>query len=235
MGNCCSACWPMCGNHEALCNFKIWSSNSRSDFSFLVEERPDVQETAARRGIMARIFRKRRSKQKLGSAGIMQGLIRPQLSYHRLPESQRVSPQSSYIKKDIQMQCLDARALLNRTSISTPDISLDLEWEHETLPVSSIIHDPSASSWVTSQYPWEGPDVNQSILGVNNTTESDCSRVSSSANSLEWDSVHNSIHSEVDVDMDTQFLLNEIDRLTLQALNETGIVVEDVGYFDEAL
>ncbi|XP_066138134.1 uncharacterized protein [Euwallacea fornicatus] len=209
MGNCCSACWPMCGNHEALCNFKIWSSNSRSDFSFLVEERPDVQETAARRGIMARIFRKRRSKQKM---------------LH-----------SSYIKKDIQMQCLDARALLNRTSISTPDISLDLEWEHETLPVSSIIHDPSASSWVTSQYPWEGPDVNQSILGVNNTTESDCSRVSSSANSLEWDSVHNSIHSEVDVDMDTQFLLNEIDRLTLQALNETGIVVEDVGYFDEAL
>lgn len=53
---------------------------------------------------------------------------------------------SSYHKKDIQLQCLDARALLGRGSLSTrastPENSLDLEWEHETL-----VHNPSTSSW----------------------------------------------------------------------------------------
>lgn len=69
-----------------------------------------------------------------------------------------------------------------------------------------------------------------------NTTDSDYSRVSSSANSLEWDSVQNSIQSEGDtIDTDTQFLLNEIDRLTMQALKETGTATGDVSYLDDTL
>lgn len=75
---------------------------------------------------------------------------------------------------------------------------------------------------------------NRSPLHALNVTESDYSRVSSSANSLEWDSVQNSVHSEV-LDTDTQFLLNEIDRLTMQALKETGAIQDDVSYLDDAL
>lgn len=53
---------------------------------------------------------------------------------------------SSSTSHDIQLQCLDAKALLQRTTTSTPASSLDLEWEHETLPIS-MVHDPSGSSW----------------------------------------------------------------------------------------
>lgn len=53
---------------------------------------------------------------------------------------------SSYTSKDIPLQCLDARALLARTSTSTPGSSLDLEWEHETLP-TTIINEHSAGTW----------------------------------------------------------------------------------------
>lgn len=52
----------------------------------------------------------------------------------------------SCTSRDIPLQCLDARALLARTAESTPASSLDLEWEHETLPVS-LINDASGSSW----------------------------------------------------------------------------------------
>lgn len=92
-------------------------------------------------------------------------MLNPQLSYSRLSDIQRVSSQGQVIfvgyqlnfliviifsslnnNRDIQLQCLDARALLVRTNTSTPENSLDLEWEHETLPIS-LIHEPSASSW----------------------------------------------------------------------------------------
>ncbi|KAJ8940356.1 hypothetical protein NQ314_010738 [Rhamnusium bicolor] len=55
-------------------------------------------------------------------------------------------------------------------------------------------------------------------------SDSDWSRVSS-ANSLEWDNVQNSIHMSPhisEVDTDTQFLLSEIERLTNKTLEETG-------------
>lgn len=55
-------------------------------------------------------------------------------------------------------------------------------------------------------------------------SDSDWSRVSS-ANSLEWDNVQNSIHASPplsEVDTDTQFLLSEIERLTNKTLEETG-------------
>lgn len=47
----------------------------------------------------------------------------------------------------------------------------------------------------------------------------------SSINSLEWDSVQNSLHASPpvsDIDPDTQHLLSEIERLTSQTLRETG-------------
>lgn len=75
---------------------------------------------------------------------------------------------------------------------------------------------------------------NASPFHTGAVTDSECSRVSSSANSLEWDSVQNSIHSE-GLDTDTQYLLNEIDRLTMLALRETGHVTDNVEYLDDAL
>ncbi|KAL1517254.1 hypothetical protein ABEB36_001041 [Hypothenemus hampei] len=227
MGNC-FGCLPSCKkNGGALCNFNFLSQ-SRSNFSALLEEKNTTSDSH-KRSFLPTFLQKRKYRQKMHPTGIVDNLLKPQLSYRRLSESQRVLPQSSYFKRDIQLQCLDARALLRRTSISsrasTPTSSLDLEWEHETLPVSSLVY---GSSWTPSIFP---EDV-QSTQKHCNITESDCSRVSSSANSLEWDSVQNSVHS--DVDTDTQYLLNEIDRLTMKALKETGVTTED-DYLDDAL
>lgn len=160
---------------------------------------------------------------------MVENLLNPQLSYNRLPESIQVSSQSLYTTRDIQLQYLDAKALLGRTNTSTPDNSLDLEWEHETLPIS-FIHEPSGSSWATSVLPDDTlrTQPNESPIHKNTgvITESDWSRVSSSANSLEWDSVQDSIHSEGEaVDSDTQCLLNEIDNRTILALRETGLLI----------
>lgn len=55
-------------------------------------------------------------------------------------------------------------------------------------------------------------------------SNSDWSRVSS-ADSLEWDNVQNSFQASPpisDIDADTQLLLSEIERLTSEALKETG-------------
>ncbi|GLV32098.1 uncharacterized protein CBL_11946 [Carabus blaptoides fortunei] len=144
--------------------------------------------------------------------------------------SRRLPSSSIHGRNDIPLQCLDVRALLTRngapTTSSTPVSSLDLEWEHETLPVS--IHDPSVSSWAV--LPEENlPEFTASEtsttrnLGVQSTT-SDWSRVSS-ADSLEWDPVQSPLHctpSGSELDTDTQQLLTEIERLTDQALRETG-------------
>lgn len=53
---------------------------------------------------------------------------------------------SSCTSHDIPLQSLDARALLARTTESTPGSSLDLEWEHETLPIS-VVSDTPGRSW----------------------------------------------------------------------------------------
>lgn len=56
-------------------------------------------------------------------------------------------------------------------------------------------------------------------------SDSEWSRVSS-ANSLEWDNVQNTLHVSPpasDIDTDTQMLLCEIERLTSQTLSETGL------------
>ncbi|KAI4469812.1 ectonucleotide pyrophosphatase/phosphodiesterase [Holotrichia oblita] len=146
-------------------------------------------------------------------------------SYNRLQENQQLSATSSYNSKDIPLQCLDAKALLVRTTMSTPASSLDLEWEHETLPVS-IVHDPSGGSWTAlPEQVIEHADTESSIRNNNQpNTDSDWSRVSS-ANSLEWDNVPTSFQDSPlvsEIDTDTQLLLSEIERLTSQTLKETG-------------
>ncbi|CAG9770602.1 unnamed protein product [Ceutorhynchus assimilis] len=242
MGNCLTTCLPAsCKRNKRLGNFNMLPG-SRGDFSFLIEEGNRFFNFVLLRSFLSRLFQRRKNRKKKQTSHMVEGLLNPQLSYQRLPESQRVSPQSSYISKDIQLQYLDAGALLERTNTSTPDNSLDLEWEHETLPIS-IKHEPSCSSWATSIFPEDTltTQPNQSPLHTEcamHTTDSDYSRVSSSANSLEWDSVHNSVQSECDtIDTDTQFLLNEIDRLTMRALKETGTVMEEesVSYLDDNL
>lgn len=98
---------------------------------------------------------------------LVDGILKPQGNpYSRLNESQQISKtrythfinafwkyvttkhifSSSYASRDIPLQCLDARALLARTTTSTPASSLDLEWEHETIPVT-MVHEASTSSW----------------------------------------------------------------------------------------
>ncbi|XP_023015407.2 uncharacterized protein isoform X1 [Leptinotarsa decemlineata] len=237
MGNCFQTCLPESRAVKAFQNFSILDNeNSAVDFSFLVDENsPYAEENKSSRGLLSRLFKKR-TKKKISVhfsrqkpvLQLVDSLLNPQVSaYSRLSESQRNPSSGSCTSRDIQLQCLDARALLQRTTTSTPASSLDLEWEHETLPIS-MIHDPSGSSW--TQLP---EDV--SLCPSNSSprhsasaappSESDWSRVSSSDNSLEWDNVHNSIHASPplsEVDTDTQFLLCEIERLTNKTLEETG-------------
>ncbi|XP_012221971.1 uncharacterized protein [Linepithema humile] len=128
--------------------------------------------------------------------------------YARLSSRNDVSTSSGL---DISLQVLDARTLMKQQTYvsSTPGSSLDLEWEHEGMPLP-IIEDDKGET--------EG-----SVTSVNNSqpsslTASPWSRVSS-PNSLEWDPVEPDM---VCVDMDTEQLLTEIERLTDRALKETG-------------
>ncbi|KAF5296167.1 hypothetical protein FQA39_LY12621 [Lamprigera yunnana] len=181
------SCMGRCSDH------KFFSRNlfSNRDFSNLIDEKPVLE-------FVEGIF---------NSGGD---------SYSRLNESHLPSS-SSYNSRDIPLQCLDVRALMAHTTMSTPASSLDLEWEHEGLP-SSVMCDPSTNSWALM--PEDCTDSSTQIHGGN----SDWSRVSS-ADSLEWDNVNNSLHASPilsDVDVDTQLLLSEIERLTSEALKETG-------------
>ncbi|XP_060535224.1 uncharacterized protein LOC132707396 [Cylas formicarius] len=215
MGNCLAGCLP---TSDAARTLRGMLSNPRTDFSYLVEEPNSIGRTE--KSFLARILkRKPRRKPVLE---MVDGLLNPPLSYSRLSESQRLPSTSSCVSRDIPLQCLDARALLDQANTPTPENSLDLEWEHETLPPSAL-NDTSRSSW------------QQDTLQVGEVaaSDSDWSRVSSGANSLEWDNVQNSMHS--DLDTDTQFLLNEIDRLTMRALRETGVVADGANYLDDQL
>ncbi|XP_071568612.1 uncharacterized protein [Temnothorax nylanderi] len=130
--------------------------------------------------------------------------------YARLSSRNDVSTSSGL---DMPFQVLDARTLMKQQAYvsSTPGSSLDLEWEHEGMPIP-IMED-------------ERGDTENSLTqtSVNNSqpsslTASPWSRVSS-PNSLEWDPVEPDM---VCVDMETEQLLTEIERLTDRALKETG-------------
>ncbi|XP_046618144.1 uncharacterized protein LOC124304131 isoform X1 [Neodiprion virginianus] len=113
---------------------------------------------------------------------------------------------------DVSLQTLDARNLMKHGYVPTPASSLDLEWEHEGLPISP-----------RSDINAENTDNSLSFPSVNNSqpsslTASPWSRVST-PNSLEWDPVEADM---VCVDVETEQLLTEIERLTDRALKETG-------------
>nr|CAH7744011.1 unnamed protein product [Callosobruchus chinensis] len=225
MGNCFKGCLPESDTVRTFGNLRILSQQSNVDFTSLLEDSGSEEQHGRRRNFLTRIFRKRRNKHK-PVLQLVDGILNPQLTaYSRLSESQRLPSSGSCTSKDIQLQCLDARALLQRTATSTPASSLDLEWEHETLPVSTL-YDPSASSWTAIPEDISHCPSSASPLptGAAVNSESDWSRISS-ANSLEWDNAQNSIQASPplsEVDADTQFLLCEIERLTNKTLEETG-------------
>ncbi|GJQ67210.1 hypothetical protein Trydic_g14714 [Trypoxylus dichotomus] len=140
MGACMGRCLSRTENRY------LSQQNSLQDFTFLVEENAhEYQES--KRNFFIRLFSKRKARKKKPVLEFVDDILNPHFtSYNRLQENQQLSTTSSYNSKDIPLQCLDAKALLIRTTMSTPASSLDLEWEHETLPVS-MVHDPSASSW----------------------------------------------------------------------------------------
>ncbi|CAH1968908.1 unnamed protein product [Acanthoscelides obtectus] len=224
MGNCFTVCIPKSDTIKTFGNLHILSQHRNVDFTSLLQEDGN-EEQYGRRNFLTRIFRKRRNKQK-PVLQLVDGILNPQLtSYSRLSDSQGIPSSGSCTSRDIQLQCLDARALLQRTATSTPASSLDLEWEHETLPVSTL-YDPSGSSWTA--IPEDGfshcPSNTSPMPTGGGNSESDWSRISS-ANSLEWDNVQNSIQVSPplsEMDADTQLLLCEIERLTNKTLEETG-------------
>ncbi|XP_034173927.1 uncharacterized protein LOC117601366 isoform X1 [Osmia lignaria lignaria] len=115
---------------------------------------------------------------------------------------------------DTPLQILDARTLIKQQACvsSTPGSSLDLEWEHEGMPLPVMDNEKVEST-----------DGSITQTSVNNSqpsslTASPWSRVST-PNSLEWDPVEADM---VCVDLETEQLLTEIERLTDRALKETG-------------
>ncbi|XP_017765966.1 PREDICTED: uncharacterized protein LOC108555000 isoform X2 [Eufriesea mexicana] len=131
--------------------------------------------------------------------------------YARLKSRNNASTSSGL---DTPLQILDARTLMKQQACvsSTPGSSLDLEWEHEGMPLP-IMDDEKV----------ESTDGSITQTSINNSqpsslTASPWSRVST-PNSLEWDPVESDM---VCVDLETEQLLTEIERLTDRALKETG-------------
>ncbi|XP_029035564.1 uncharacterized protein LOC114872486 [Osmia bicornis bicornis] len=131
--------------------------------------------------------------------------------YARLSSRNNASTSSGL---DTPLQILDARTLIKQQACvsSTPGSSLDLEWEHEGMPLP-VMDDEKV----------ESTDGSITQTSVNNSqpsslTASPWSRVST-PNSLEWDPVEADM---VCVDLETEQLLTEIERLTDRALKETG-------------
>ncbi|XP_043273241.1 uncharacterized protein [Venturia canescens] len=131
--------------------------------------------------------------------------------YSRLNTRSDLSTSSGFTTP---MQTLDARNLLKHQGCitSTPASSLDLEWEHEVLPMATIQPSQELS-----------PNDSLSRTSLNasppsSLTASPWSRIST-PNSLEWDPVEAEIEG---VDVETEQLLTEIERLTDKALKETG-------------
>ncbi|XP_018399017.1 PREDICTED: uncharacterized protein LOC108776803 [Cyphomyrmex costatus] len=130
--------------------------------------------------------------------------------YARLSSRNDVSTSSGL---DMSLQVLDARTLMKQQAYvtSTPGSSLDLEWEHEGM-LLPIMDDEQGDT----EYSLTQTSANNSQ--ASSLTASPWSRVSS-PNSLEWDPVEPNM---VCVDIETEQLLTEIERLTDKALKETG-------------
>ncbi|KAF3426145.1 hypothetical protein E2986_02419 [Frieseomelitta varia] len=142
--------------------------------------------------------------------------------YARLNSRNNASTSSGL---DTPLQILDARTLMKQQACvsSTPGSSLDLEWEHEDTKGKEIMVCLGMPLPIMDDEKVESTDGSITQTSVNNSqpsslTASPWSRVST-PNSLEWDPVEADM---VCVDLETEQLLTEIERLTDRALKETG-------------
>ncbi|KAK0096959.1 hypothetical protein PV326_003761 [Microctonus aethiopoides] len=132
--------------------------------------------------------------------------------YTRLKTKNNASTSSDL---NTSFQTLDARILMKHPGClsSTPASSLDLEWEHEVIPLPTATDGEQLESTNDSPSKTSSHGSQPSSL-----TASPWSRVST-PNSLEWDSVEG---NEACIDIETEQLLTEIERLTDKTLKETG-------------
>ncbi|KAF7991242.1 hypothetical protein HCN44_002804 [Aphidius gifuensis] len=129
--------------------------------------------------------------------------------YFRLDSSNNASMSSNL---NTPLQPLDARILLKHECVSsTTASSIDLEWEHEVLPIRFVDNENQINTNNSSKTSSKGSQPSS-------LTASPWSRVST-PNSLEWDSID---HDNEFIDAETEQLLTEIDRLKNKTLNETG-------------
>ncbi|KAK9877194.1 hypothetical protein WA026_016942 [Henosepilachna vigintioctopunctata] len=230
MGNCFGKCLP---KHEDSSSTLNVFPNSSSDLTYLDNVRlyntsslnSNIESfktsvNGSKKSFLSRLLFKRDITPKKPVLQLVDGLLNTQNNYSRLKEPTQESVGSS-TSNDIQLQCLDVRALLSHTNQSSPTTSLDLEWEHEIVPFF-MVHDNSENSCTNisndiSRCPSDSSF--QSTMPTCHNTE--WSRVSST-NSLEWDSLCPTSPQMSEVDTDTQLLIGEIERLTRQTLLETG-------------
>lgn len=152
---------------------------------------------------------------------------------------------------DLVFQSLDAKALLapqchmgsylnqeNKSLISTPPSSIDLEWEHEVslnLRSQKEGEEDSDSAGISlnnnfrSHHQYYKPTrrsrvgSRQGSITVDSSTGSKEGSRMTTPDSLEWDFIDRS--SPV-IDQETEQLLAEIERLAANALEETGNYLE---------
>ncbi|XP_051169991.1 uncharacterized protein LOC127287213 isoform X2 [Leptopilina boulardi] len=120
---------------------------------------------------------------------------------------------STSYDSDTSLQSTEPQKIIREQGgvLSTPVSSLDLEWENEGIPLYALGLNQKEKS------------CNSSIKTADNShpsslTASPWSRVSS-ADSLEWDPVEANV---VCLDLETERLITEIERLTDKTLRETG-------------
>ncbi|XP_025835551.1 uncharacterized protein LOC112906110 [Agrilus planipennis] len=135
MGNCMGSCLPT--------SRRLFSSDDKTDFADLINN-PN-EDTTNKRCFLIRHFLKTKKKHRPKEAvlNLVEDIFPSSKStnYSKLNKI----PHSSD-RQNIPLQCLDARALLTNTANSTPASSLDLEWEHEALPLE-VVQEPCNSSW----------------------------------------------------------------------------------------
>ncbi|KAL3285360.1 hypothetical protein HHI36_019468 [Cryptolaemus montrouzieri] len=208
MGNCFGKCLPKHEEHST--NFNILP-NSTSDLTY----QDNASSGESKKSFLSRLLFKREIKTKKPVLHLVDGLLNNQNNYSRLKEPSSFIGSST--SNDIQLQCLDVRALIPHTNQSSPTASLDLEWEHETIPFF-MVHDQSENSNTSIS---RCPSASSFESAVRTCRNSERSQMSSE-NSLEWDSLCPVSSQVSEVDTDTQLLIGEIERLTEQTLLETG-------------
>ncbi|XP_024946124.1 uncharacterized protein LOC107273030 isoform X2 [Cephus cinctus] len=184
-------------------------------FSQFMDQDNDVNQSTGTKSLLSFLSLKR-FKKRNGAPVALElaedgGWPRVSKKYARLSSKNNASSSSGL---DTPLQTLDARNLMKHQGCisSTPGSSLDLEWEHEGMPLPVTDDDRAESTDASLTQPSANNSQPSSL------TASPWSRVST-PNSLEWDPVEADM---VCVDVETEQLLTEIERLTDRALKETG-------------